>query len=408
VTTESQAPVHATSSTTGVRRGALAMMAAACGIMVGNVYLSQPLLDAMARDFGVQEQAAGLVAVAAQVGYAFGILLVVPLADMAEPRRLVRWLMAITTVALFAAASAPNISSLAVASAAVAAMTVVPQILIPLAASIAPKDKRGRAIGVLQTGLILGILLSRTISGAVASAAGTWRASYVVAGIATAALFLVLPTFIPAHPYSRPRQNYGAMLFSLPGMLKHPELRISAALGFCVFAAFSAFWATLAFHLAAAPFGYGTAAIGLFGFWGAAGAILAPIGGRLSDRLGSTVVNFGALACVAAAFALAGTAGSISAIMLVVVVNLLDFGLQSGQVANQTRIFALGDSIRARLNSVYMVATFGGGAIGSFAGLLAWSRMGWSGVCLLGFLLVAAAALLLTVSSRSTRHQERG
>jgi predicted MFS family arabinose efflux permease len=394
------------SSTIGITRAALTMMAVACGVMVGNVYLSQPLLDAMAQDFGVKEQTAGLVAVAAQVGYAFGILLIVPLADMAEPRSLVRWLTAITTVALFAAALAPNIGTLAIASGAVAAMTVVPQILIPLAASMAPKDKRGRAIGVLQTGLILGILLSRTISGAVASGAGTWRASYIVAGVVTAAVFLVLPVFIPPHPYSRPRRSYGAMLLSLPGMLRHRELRISAGLGFCAFAAFSAFWATLAFHLAAAPFGYGTAAIGLFGFWGAAGAVLAPIGGRLADRLGSTVVNFGSLACVAIAFVLAGTLGSGSAIMLVVVVNLLDFGLQSGQVANQTRIFALGDGVRARLNSVYMVATFGGGAIGSFAGLQAWGRAGWIGVCVIGFLFVAAAALVLALSGRSTTREE--
>lgn len=384
----------------GARRGTLLMMAAACGVMVGNIYICQPLLDAIAQDFGVPEPLAGRVAVAAQVGYALGILLVVPLADMVAPRRLMRWLMAVTALGLFGASVVPDVGALAVASAVIAAATVVPQILIPVAASMVEGHHRGRVIGVLQTGLILGILLSRTVSGAVETAAGSWRASYLVAGVLTALLFLALPAYLPAEGPPHRRQGYGALLASLPALLlEHRALRTSAGIGFCVFAAFSAFWATLAFHLATPAFGFGAAAVGLFGLWGAPGAMVAPMAGRLSDRIGPNLVNAGGLFCVALSFLVSGTLGGASALALVLAVNLLDFGMQAGQVANQVRIFRLGDAIRARLNTVYMVSVFGGGAFGSFAGVYAWSLGGWVGVCVFAGAMVALAMLVLAAAS---------
>ncbi len=387
----------------GAGRATVPLMAAACGIMVGNIYLCQPLLGEMARGFGVPERIAGFVAVATQVGYALGILFVVPLADMAEPRRLVRLLMAVTALGLVGAAAAPGIAPLVLASLVVAASTVVPQVLIPLATSLVPPERRGRIIGVLQTGLILGILLSRTVSGTVASYAGTWRAPYVLAACLTGGLLVILPRFMPAHAPPKSPQGYAALLRSLPTLLAHPRLRTSAGLGFCAFGAFSAFWATLAFHLASPAFGLGAAAAGLFGLWGAPGAILAPVGGRLADRFGSGVVNAVSLAFVAAALLLAGTLGASSVVALVLVVNLLDFGMQSGQVANQARIFGIGHDIRARLNTVYMVATFAGGAFGSLAGTLAWSVAGWSGVCLVSAVLVLLGFGVLAASTRTVR-----
>ncbi len=264
-------------------------------------------------------------------------------------------------------------SLLVVASIIVAAATVVPQMLIPLATSLAPPERRGRIIGTLQTGLILGILLSRTVSGLVATYLGSWRAPYVLAAAATGVLFLVLPSFMPAHVPSRTRHSYLALLRSLPPLLAYRSVRLSVGIGFCVFAAFSAFWATLAFHLATPAFGLGAAATGLFGLWGAPGAIVAPFAGRLADRIGPNLVNFGALIFAGGAFVVAGTAGATSILALVVAVNMLDFGLQSGQVANQARIFALGQDIRARLNTVYMVAVFGGGAFGSLVSTIAWT-----------------------------------
>lgn len=381
-------------------RGTLAMLAAACGITVGNVYLCQPLLDQIAISMGVPERTAGIVAVGAQVGYALGILFVLPLADAIAVRRLVRTLLALTALFLLAAASSPTAPILIAASVALTATTVIPQILIPVVSGMAAPEHRGRTIGTLQTGLILGILLSRTVSGAVAEFTHSWRSPYVLAAALTALLLIVVPRLLPDRDAGGAKRGYFSLLKSLPPLLRHRPLRLSMALGFLVFAAFSAFWATLAFHLASAPFGLGPAAVGLFGLYGAPGAILAPTAGRLSDRLGAFRVNFLSLVFVAVAFVLGGWAGAFSLLALIVAVNFLDFGMQSGQIANQTRIFALGDDIRARVNTLYMVATFGGGALGSLAGTLAWTARGWRGVCELAAVLVIAAGATLLVSRK--------
>ena len=380
------------------RRGTVFVYALTCGIMVGNLYICQPLLHEIARSLHVAEPVAGLVTVAAQIGYALGILLLVPLADIADPRRLLRWLIVATTAGLLLAAAAPGIIVLIAASLVFAAATVVPQILVPLATSLVPPERRGRVIASLQTGFILGILLSRTVSGAVASVSGTWRAPFFVAAIGTGILFFVLPGFLPLGARGQAR-SYASLLRSLLPLLRYGSVRTSMALGFCVFGAFSVLWSTLAFHLASPVFGLGAAATGLFGLWGAPGAILAPVAGRLADRLGSGWVNFASLVCAASAFAIAGSFGATSILALVVAVNLLDFGLQSGQIANQTRIFALGAAIRARVNTVYMVGVFGGGAFGSLAGTTAWHVAGWHGSCALAFGLVAIAGVILAISS---------
>ncbi len=386
------------------RRGTVFVYAFTCGIMVGNLYICQPLLHEIALSFRVAEPTAALVTVAAQVGYALGILLLVPLADVAEPKRLLRWLVLATTAGLLLAAAAPGILVLIAASLVFAAATVVPQILVPLATSLVAPDRRGRVIAALQTGFILGILLSRTIAGAVASLTGTWRAPFFLAAATTGMLLLLLPPFLPAGARGDAR-SYGSLLRSLLPLLSHRPLCISMALGFCVFGAFSVFWSTLAFHLASPAFGLGVAATGLFGLWGAPGAILAPLAGRVADRVGSGWVNLASVVCAAAAFALAGSAGATSILALVIAVNLLDFGMQSGQIANQTRIFALGVAIRARVNTVYMVGVFGGGAFGSLAGTAAWHAAGWSGACALAFGLVAVAGVILAASSTTSRVQ---
>ena len=398
---------NAVRSTSGLlpdaRPGTVFVFAIACGVMVANVYLCQPLLDEMAQSLGVSERLAGFVAVATQIGYALGILFVVPLGDVAAPQKLIRILVAVTAAGLLAAAIAPGIPVLLLASGVIAAATVVAQILIPLAASMAPLERRGRVIGALQTGLILGILFSRTVAGLVASWAGTWRAPYLAAAFATGSLLLILPRFMPPHSAVRDRQSYGALLRSLPPLLQHRALLISSGLGFCIFGTFSAFWGTLAFHLASPSFGLGVAATGLFGLWGAPGALLAPMGGRLSDRIGPSWVNLGAVLCAGLSLIVASTAGAASVLALVLAVNLLDFGVQSSQVANQARIFALGQAIRSRLNTVYMVAVFAGGAFGSMMGAYAWSIAGWTGVCAVCGGLVSIALLILAGAALSAR-----
>ncbi|MBO9096641.1 MFS transporter [Rhizobium sp. B230/85] len=381
-----------------MHRGTIPLMAAACGVMVGNIYICQPLLGQIAVSFGVPEHVSSLVAVATQVGYAFGILLLVPLADIAEPRRLLRWLMALTAIGLLGAALAPGIGVLVGASACLALVTVVPQVLIPLATSLVPAEKRGRVVGTMTTGLVMGILLSRTVSGLVAGYTDSWRASYGLAAVLTLILFFFVPAFMPQRPQTMQKMSYGKLLASLVPLLKHRPLLLSMGMNFLAFGAFSAFWATLAFHLASPAFGLGAAAAGLFGLWGAPGALMAPIGGRLADRWGSSRVNALAFCALLASFAIAATLGTTHLLALVVAVNLLDFGLQSGQIANQTRIFAIGHEIRGRLNTMYMVSTFSGGALGAFAGGMAWTLAGWIGVCLVCVCLICLAATLLGVS----------
>jgi len=385
------------------------VMAAACGIMVANVYLCQPLLSAISESFRVTSGTAGYVAMGAQVGYALGILLVVPLADRVSPRRLLRTLLGLTCIALLLAAASPSASLLALSTLAVTTVTVVPQIIIPVAVSMAGTSQSGKVVGQMQTGLILGILLSRTVSGAVAQFSGTWRASYLAAALCTAALFFILPSFVPqGSPNKGERESYFSLLGSLPKLLwKWQGLRLSGLLGASVFGAFSAFWATLAFHLAAPPFGYGTAQAGLLGLWGAAGALIAPQCGKLVDRFGPERVNALAIGATALSFAFFLGAGSTTVWAIIVGVNFLDFGNQAGQIANQARIFKLDPSARARLNTVYMVFTFSGGALGAALGTTAWSYAGWRGVCLLGFGLVAVAAGLLLLSVVARRSQGR-
>ncbi len=379
----------------------LAVMAAAAGITVANVYLCQPLLAAIAADFALAENQAGWVASAAQAGYAAGILLIVPLADHAGARRLLQTLLAGACVALLAAACSPGIGWLAFAAFAISLASVVPQVLVPLAVAAGGQAGAGRTVATMQTGIILGILLSRTVSGSVAQWSGSWRVSYVLAAVLNAAVLFVLPRFLPAPPPPRERMPYRQLIASLPGLLvRWPGLRLSAALGATVFGAFSAFWATLAFHLAGPPFGFGSAQAGLFGLWGLAGAMLAPYAGRLADRYGADAINAVGIGAAAIGFALFATAGNWSVLALIVGVNLLDFGNQAGQIANQARIFRLDPAARARLNTVYMVLTFAGGATGTWLGVLAWHSAGWRAVGVTGMALLAVAALIVGVCWR--------
>lgn len=376
------------------------MLATACGITVANVYLCQPLLSAISKEFGVSSATAGWVATAAQLGYALGILLVVPLADRADSKRLLRILLACACAALAVAGSAPSIYLLVAAMFVTTMATVIPQILIPLAVANAAPDRAGRVVGTMQSGLILGILLSRTVSGTVGEYSGSWRNAYFMAAALTGILFFVLPRFLPTRPagHQSVELSYPKLLMSLPSLLlKWPGLRLSALLGACIFASFSVFWATLAFHLAQPPFNFGSAQAGLFGLWGAAGALIAPFCGRISDRHGPAMLNILSIASALLAFAVFILGGATSVAAIVIGVNLLDFGNQAGQIANQARIFKLDAAARARLNTVYMVATFGGGALGSALGVKAWATHSWAGVSITGLGLAAVAASALLV-----------
>jgi predicted MFS family arabinose efflux permease len=371
---------------------------AAC-LGVSSIYFNQPLLLEMSRSFHVSPSAMGGVAVGAQVGYALGILLFVPLADVVERRGLMVRMFLCVAAACLLAGYAPNLLLMVIASIAMGAAAAVTHVAVSLAPEFAGGGGRGRAVGAVMTGLLLGILLARTFAGLLSAWFG-WRSVFSVAAcldFAFAPLLLrLLPPLPPTHPLA-----YQAALRSLWTLVRdQPLLRESATLGALAFGAFSTFWTTLAFLLGGAPYHLGPAASGSFGILGATGALIAPIAGRMADRRGTRWVVGFALAVLAASFAVLWVCGHNLAGLIVGVV-LLDAGVQANQIANQTRIFGLDPTARGRINTVYMVIYFLGGSMGSLVSTWAWERAQWNGVCALGFAFVAAAVACHAGRSRT-------
>jgi predicted MFS family arabinose efflux permease len=371
-------------------RSATPLLALAAGTAVANIYYAQPLLPTLAGAFGAAPRAVGLVATAAQVGYGTGLLLFVPLGDALERRGLILRLLAASVVALAATALAPSLPALVVASFVLGVVSVVPQLAVPLAAHLAPPDRRGRALGAVMTGILVGILLARTVSGIVGQRLG-WRAVFALAAVACALLGLGLRRRLPRSPPDA-QVSWGELMRALVVLpLREPALREAAILGGLGMATFSALWATLAFRLHAAPHHLGPQAAGLFGLLGAAGALAAVPAGRLGDRISPRMVGGAFLALAALSWvplllldrSIAGLAAG---------VVLLDLGVQGSQVSNLARIHALPGAERSRRNTVYMVTYFAGGATGTALATWAWSRWAWPGAVAVG---AAAPALAL-------------
>ena len=358
---------------------------------VANLYYNQPLLPDIARTFGASAGQAGIVAVLTQVGYAAGLVCFVPLGDAVDARRLMLRLLAAVTVALLGAAAAPSLPWMATAGFAIGMTTVVPQIAIPLAAGLAAPARRGRVVGQIMGGLLVGILGARALAGFVGAAFG-WRRMFMVAAalmlLAAIAVRVGLPARRPAATMS-----YGALLRSLiPIAREQPTARDAALLGAMTFGSFSAFWTTLAFRLEAPPLHYGSRVAGLFGLLGITGAAVAPLAGRLADRRSARATVGLALIGVAAAWIVLAVAGS-TLWGIAIGVVILDAAVQAAQVSNQSRIYALDARFHGRLNTIYMVSYFAGGALGSALGAAAWDLAGWRGVCAVGLALAAAGGL---------------
>jgi predicted MFS family arabinose efflux permease len=385
-------------------RGFLGMMAAACGMTVANMYYCQPLLAQMGRAFGVAERQAGLVALATQMGCAAGMLLFVPLGDIRERRGLTLQLLAGVTVALLVTALAPTLSVLLLAGVAIGLTSTIPHVLLPFVAQLAPPQARGRAVGTVLSGLLIGILLARTVSGYVGAVWG-WRAMYGIAALLMVGLALVLARLLPR---SRPTVDltYSQTLKSLWTLARtQPVLREAACIGALSFGAFSAFWTTLVFLLEGVPYHYAAASekAGLFGLVGVVGAAAAPRVGRLADRYSPRLPLALALITLALSYGFFWRFGG-ALWGLVVGVILLDFGVQAAHVANQTRIYALLPEARSRLNTVYMVSYFLGGSVGSYLGAWGWSVAHWNGVCAVG-LLLSLSALATLALGRAAAHR---
>ena len=375
-----------------VSKRLLGVLAVACGVIVANLYYAQPLLPAIGKDLHAGSGATSAVVVLTQLGYAAGLLFVVPLGDKLERRRFACVALLVTAVALAAAAMAGSVGVLVGALLAVGLTSVIVQVLVPMAADLAGEAERGRVVGTVMSGLLIGILASRTVAGLVGQAGG-WRAIYVAA-----AVLMVVMSGVLRHelPRSEPTSDlsYGALLRSVGALAREePVLRRRALYGALSFAAFSVLWTSIAFLLSGPHYGYDSAEIGLFGLVGVAGALCASVAGRLADGghqkpatvafLSITLLSFGVMAL-----------GAHNLPLLVVGVLLLDFGVQGTQVTNQSIIYGLRPQARSRVNTVYMTSYFLGGSLGSLCAATVWSAAGWTGVCTLGAALPLAGLLV--------------
>ncbi len=366
-------------------------MATASGAAVANIYYAQPLLSTIAHDFGVSDGTAGLLVTASQVGYAAGLVLLVPMGDMLERRRLITRILLVTVLALVATAASPSLVALACALAIVGLTSVVAQILVPLASTLAGEHERGRVVGHVMSGLLVGILVARTASGVIAELAG-WRVVFA----ASAALMLVLCVVLRlALPQVRPTTalSYPSLLRSVLNLLsEQPTLRMRIFYGALGMGQFSVLWTTITFLLAGAPYHYGDATIGLFGLVGLAGALAAQAAGRLADRGRHHRSTGGFFATMLVAWALIAAGGS-SLAALITGIALLDLGIQGAQITNQSVIYALAPSARSRLTTAYMTALFATAAISSAAASATYEAAGWGAVSALGAALSGAGVL---------------
>jgi predicted MFS family arabinose efflux permease len=376
-------------------RSLVALLAIGAGVTVANLYYNQPLLAAMARSVGASERETGMIPTFTQLGYGLAMVVLVPLGDRFERRGLIVGMTAATVFALGLVAVAPNLPALTIASFVLGAASMIPQYIVPYAAGAAAPEERGQVVGTVMSGLLIGILISRTVSGFVSAQYG-WRIVYVGAACVMAALSVIFRVYLPPQPPEQElslRTLYASLLTLVR---EQPILRLHSLLGALSFGSFSVFWSTLAFHLESPQLGYGSAVTGAFGLIGVVGALAAPIAGRISDGRDSAPVTIFGCVAVLSSFAIFGMFGT-SLIGLAVGVVLLDLGVQSIQITNQARVYGLAPHMRNRLNTIYMATYFAGGAIGSALGGLAWSSGGWSAVSMTGSALATGALVVFLV-----------
>jgi len=383
-------PTDSAATPTIASRGKIIMMAIIAGAVITNIYCTQPILPLIAASLRLSVTTVDLVAAAALLGFSTGLALLLPLGDRFDRRKLVLAQIALAFAFAVAAAIAPGIWALIAASFALGIVSCVPQQLVPFAAVMSRPTERGRNVGTVVSGIMVGILAGRTIAGVIGAAYG-WRAVY-----GTEAAFMV-PVWIAAAsllPRGVPSTNlsYGRLLASLwPLVRDNRPIRESMIIQALLWACFNAFWVNLAVLLASGPWHLGSAWAGGFGIIGAAGAFAASLGGHATDRVGFRKVIGASIGIVTLAYLLlSGAATSLT--LLIAGVIVLDIGVQSGLVSNQTRAFAVDPKAQGRINSLYMTATFFGGAVGATVSGWLMSHLGWTGIVVFGVLLGIAAS----------------
>ncbi|EJF23414.1 MULTISPECIES: MFS transporter [unclassified Citrobacter] len=390
-----------TKTTQGLSPSLILLMSIATGLAVASNYYAQPLLDTIARNFSLSASTAGFIVTSAQLGYAAGLLFLVPLGDMFERRMLIVSMTLLAAGGMLITASSQSLGMLILGTAMTGLFSVVAQILVPLAATLATPDKRGKVVGTIMSGLLLGILLARTVAGLLANLGG-WRTVFWVASVLMALMAVALWRGLPKMK-SDTHLNYPQLLGSVFSLFIHDKLlRTRAMLGCLTFANFSILWTSMAFLLAAPPFNYSEGMIGLFGLAGAAGALGARPAGGFADKGKSHLTTTMGLLLLLLSW-LAIWFGHASVPMLIIGILVLDLTVQGVHITNQTVIYRIHPDARNRLTAGYMTSYFIGGAAGSLISASAWQHAGWAGVCLAG---TTVAILNLLVWWRGFHRQE--
>ena len=386
------------------------LLSTACGLIVANIYYAQPLAGLIGPALGFSPGAAGLIVTLTQLGYGLGLLLIVPLGDLLENRGLVLALGGAGIAALLGAALAGSPAMFLLASLCIGLSSVSVQVLVPYASHLTPEATRGRVVGNIMSGLMLGIMLARPVASLVAHQA-SWRAVFV---LSASVLLLVSLVLARALPRRRPASSigYGHLLLSMARLARTtPVLRRRALCHAGLFAAFSLFWTTVPFLLAGPAYGFSQAGIAWFAFAGVAGAVAAPIAGRLADRGWSQAATVFAMLLAAASFLIAhvGRPGSTLALGFLVAAGvLLDFGVTTHLVLSQRALFMLGAEYRNRLNGLFMATFFMGGALGSALGGWAYARGGWPLASVIGFVLPMASLAAYCAAGWASRRATAG
>jgi predicted MFS family arabinose efflux permease len=405
--TSQSRPAPASAGLGGGRLRTLTLiLAIASGVSVANIFYSQPLLDLIAGSFKVSDGTASIVVTVTQLGYAAGIIVLMPLGDLVESRALASRVLVVTAVAAAVVALTTSWPLFLLFSAVLGFTSVVAQIVVPLAAHLAPEGQGGRYVGQVMSGLLLGIMLARSVSSFLADLWG-WRSVYVVSAVLMALMVVVLATTLPSR---RPdhTDGYRSLMASIGHLIKEePALRRRAVMQALMFGTFSAFWTSVTYELIKQHH-LSQTQIALFALVGAAGAAAAPIAGRIGDRGHGRMATGSVFALAAIAMAVAGL-GAHSLVVLAVAAILLDLAVQGNLVLSQQEIYALRPDARSRLNTVFIGSVFFGGSLGSALSGAVYARAGWGGIAVVGvvFSVVGLAVWALAPGSRGRTPTEQ-
>lgn len=382
----------------GIPSSLLWTLAIISGVTVANIYYNQPLLNLISRDLGISEFTANLIAMCSQVGYALGLLFIIPLGDLYRRRNIIVVNISILIVSLLVIALAPNIHLILIASLLTGTCSVIPQIFMPLAAQFSTPDTKGRNVGIILSGLLTGILASRVVSGIAGEYMG-WRFIYFVAAGLMAVCLVVIMRILPDIP-SNFRGSYLSLMKSLYSIFRqYPQLRISSLRAAFSFGSFLAMWSCMAFKMEQAPFFAGNNIIGMLGLCGIAGALTASSVGRYINKLGVRRLTYiGCLLNISAWVLL--YVGQYSYAGIIAGILLIDIGMQCIQLSNQTTAFALCPQASNRINTIFMTTYFIGGSAGTFLAGTFWQYFGWAGVVCTGIVLTSCSLIINIFAKR--------